>query len=147
MGSWDNHKSTSGMSEYVTLKTAGAEFEGTIKSVTDHTFPKGTFNHQPEAVTVPRVIFEDEGNGEKRLDLTQTVLRNRFIELAPEPGTRVRARCLGQPSGKSWIDFDVIEVQAGDARRPAAETAPKDPFAGTPDSAPAAPKEQAPPPF
>jgi hypothetical protein len=147
MGSWDNHKSTSGMSEYVQLKNPGEEFEGTIKEIRDHTFPAGTFNHQPEDVVVPRIIYVDEGQGERRQDLTQTVLRNAFIDLAPEPGTRVRSKNLGKPAGKSWIDFSVVVVQAGEARRPAAETADTDPFAGSSDETPAKSQEAAPPPF
>jgi hypothetical protein len=132
------------MSEYVDVKATGASFEGTIKAVTSHTFPPETFNYQPEALTVPRIIFEDEGQGEKRQDLTQTVLRNRFIELAPEPGTRIKETNLGKAPGKSWIDFSVIVVEPGQAKRPTPAEA--DPFGNQP-SEPAPPKASTPPPF
>jgi hypothetical protein len=110
---WDQFETTGTDIDYVNLSNDGDAFEGTVKSVESKTFPAGTFDHQPFDLTVPRVVFEDEGSGEKHWDVLPTVARNAIIELRPEPGTRIRAARLGKPKGKTWIDFSVQVVGAG----------------------------------
>jgi hypothetical protein len=121
MSAWDQFPSTSGAN---VILGDGEEFVGTIQSVTPHTFPKGTFNHQNEDLTVPRITFADEGRGEKFLDATATVLRNALVDLSPEPGTRIRIKREGQPQGKSWVGFSVSVVgeAGGSAEVPFATT-------------------------
>ena len=116
MGAWDAFESTAQDNQFIQLKEDGDEFEGVIKSIEPHVIPKGTFDHQKEDLTVPRVTFEDEGKGEKIYDATTTVVRNAFIELSPEPGTRVRVKRVGKPKGKTYIVYTVKEVKDTAAR-------------------------------
>ena len=106
MGAWDNFESTAQDNQFIQLKEDGAEFEGVIVSIEPHTIPKGTFDHQAQDLIVPRVTFDDG----KIYDATTTVVRNAFIELAPEPGTRVKIKRLGKPKGKTYIVYSVTEV-------------------------------------
>lgn len=106
MGAWDGFESTAQDNQFVQLKEDGDEFEGVIASIEPHTIPKGTFDHQAADLVVPRVTFEDG----KIYDATTTVVRNAFIELAPEPGTRVKVKRVGKPKGKTYILYTVTEV-------------------------------------
>lgn len=111
MGAWDNFESTAQDNQFVQLKEDGDEFEGVIETIEPHTIPAGTFDHQKDDLIVPRVTFVDEGKGQKIYDATTTVVRNAFIELAPEPGARIRVKRVGKPKGKTYIVYTVKEVK------------------------------------
>jgi hypothetical protein len=106
MGAWDGFESTAQENQFVQLKEDGDEFEGVIASIEPHVIPANTFDYQPEDLTVPRITFEDG----KVYDATTTVVRNAFIELAPEPGTRVKIKREGKPKGKKYILYTVKVV-------------------------------------
>lgn len=107
MGAWDAFESTAQDNQFIQLKEDGDEFQGIVESIEPHTIPAGTFDHQKEDLIVPRVTFE----GGKIYDATTTVVRNAFIELAPEPGTEIRIKRVGKPKGKTYIVYTVKEVK------------------------------------
>lgn len=110
MGAWDGFESTSENVDFVELKDVGDTFTGTIKEVTSHTTAAGTFPNQKEDVISPQVVFEDEGDGEKRFTAFNTVIKNKFIDLAPEPGTRVKITKLAKPKGRNYFDWELKEI-------------------------------------
>jgi hypothetical protein len=110
MGAWDGFESSSENVDFVELKETGESFEGTIVEVTSHTTAAGTFPGQKEDTVSPQLVFEDEGEGEKRFTAFNTVVKNKLIDLAPEPGTRIKITRLGKPKGKNYIDWDVKEI-------------------------------------
>lgn len=107
MGAWDGFESSSENIDFVELKEVGDSFEGTIKEVTSHTTAAGTFPNQKEEVISPQIVFEDEGDGEKRFTAFNTVVKNKFIDLAPEPGTRVKITKFAKPKGRNYFDWEV----------------------------------------
>lgn len=132
MGTWDKYKTDENdQPGFVELKNEGDEFTGVLLSVEDRVIPANTFSYQPEDLTVPSVTFRGRSGRSMKLDLTSTVLRNQFVDEAPEVGDEVTIVRGAIPKGKRYILFTVkVSRGAGSAAPKAA--APADPWAADP---------------